>query len=93
LFCFFKGLDCEWKPVFGNEETDMELNAEASVSANGDKNKRPNTLQIATREKTFIVEVKDLVDTLDDESLMKFGNLFLFSEDLIKLGIKIYLNV
>lgn len=88
LFSFIlKGLDCEWKPTFGPEETDMSnANTVAAISSNGDKNQRANLFQIATRTRTFLVEVRDLVDILDQAHLDRFGSLILFNDDLIKLG-------
>lgn len=76
------GMDCEWKPIFGNEDT-------TSTSDNleeNEKNNRPNTFQIATRDRVFIIEAKELVDTLSSDLMNKFGDLILFSEHLIKLG-------
>ena len=75
-------LDVEDSPSI--EELD-EIDSVASQSA-VDKKNRPSTLQIATRERYFILETKNLVDTLDESLLNKFGELILFSDDLIKLG-------
>lgn len=88
LFDFiFKGLDSEWKPTFGPEETDMtDADTVASINANGDKNQRAHLFQIATRTRTFLVEVRDLVDRLTPASLDRFGTLVLFNDDIIKLG-------
>ena len=108
MLCYFEtikpsiiGMDCEWKPIFDQEESDS---AEAKTNTNDqeentlttttatqseatmDKKNRPSTLQIATRDKVFIIETKSLVDTLDDELILKFGELVLFSETLVKLG-------
>jgi hypothetical protein len=73
------GMDCEWKPVFDVEDhlvTDLM----------SDKRNRPSTFQIATREKCFILETKNFLDTLDDDLINKFGDLILFSSTLLKLG-------
>jgi hypothetical protein len=92
------GMDCEWKPIFDQEESepvetktnmnDQEENtlATTQVETMMDKKNRPSTLQIATRDKVFIIETKSLVDTLDDELILKFGELVLFSDTLVKLG-------
>lgn len=58
----------------------------AAINSSGDKNQRANLFQIATRTRTFLVEVRDLVDRLDQERLDRFGKLVLFNDDLIKLG-------
>ena len=78
---FFKGLDCEWKPDF-----DVQNISNKKLDLDASKKHRPNTFQIATREKVFILEAKNLVDTLDEFDLMKFGDLVFFSEKLVKLG-------
>jgi hypothetical protein len=72
------GLDCEWKPVF-NKDLEKALH---SIG----KNNRANTLQVATRDKVFIVEIKDLADQLSQAIVEKFLNNVLFSENLVKLG-------
>lgn len=72
------GMDCEWKPTFDIEEL--------SALTSDPKKNRPNTFQIATRDKCFILETRVFVDSLDDDLLEKFGDLILFSETLIKLG-------
>lgn len=51
-----------------------------------EKNLRPDTFQIATRQKVFIVDSRDLVDLLDENDIDRFGNLILFSENMLKLG-------
>jgi hypothetical protein len=83
-------LDCEWKPTFGPDDSEMtpEVMAQAAASPNwnGDKNQRANTLQIATRERSFVVEVRDLVDSLSKEHLDRFGQLVLFDDNILKLG-------
>ncbi|CAF0717201.1 unnamed protein product [Brachionus calyciflorus] len=73
------GLDCEWKPAFGTEDLidDEELKI---------KIQRPDTLQIATRGKVFVVDSRFLVDQLEEVDIDRFGNLVLFSEKIIKLG-------
>ncbi len=68
-------MDCERKPKF-----------EKQSKLISDKEKRHNILQIATREKIFIVEIKNLVDNLEQADLDKFANLVLFAEKPIKLG-------
>ena len=88
------GLDCEWKPMFEKDddseeavEIDAAVAAAATANANSlTKNKRPNILQIATRQKTFLVEFKDLPDKLDETLVNKFGEVILFSDKLLKLG-------
>lgn len=79
------GLDCEWKPIFDEKDEDGQLD-ELSNGAANEKNKRPNLLQVATREKTFLIEFRDLPDSLDDELVDKFGQLLFFSENVLKLG-------
>ncbi len=80
------GMDCEWKPEFNNfNMIEQELESE-NVSHKVEKNNRPDTFQIATREKVFIIESRDLVDNLSEQSIDKFGQLILFSKGLKKLG-------
>jgi hypothetical protein len=50
------------------------------------KKNRPNTFQIATRNKIFVIEVKNLVDLLSETNLIKFGDLVLFNDKIVKLG-------
>lgn len=50
------------------------------------KNQRPDTLQIATRKRVFIIDSRDLVDTLDENEMDRFAKLILFSENMLKLG-------
>ncbi len=90
------GLDCEWKPMFDQEDNnennltdsnDLELELNGNGPSNGGtKSKRPNILQIATSDKCFIIEFRDLPDSLSENSVQKFGELIFFADDLIKLG-------
>lgn len=63
-----------------------DANTLAAINSSGDKNQRADLFQIAARTRTFLVEVRDLVDRLDQEQLNRFGRLVLFNDDLIKLG-------
>lgn len=60
--------------------------AVATPEVVGDKNQRANIFQIATRQRTFVVEVRDLVDNLSQSHLERFGQLVLFGIDSTKLG-------
>jgi hypothetical protein len=71
------GIDLEYKPRFKRVE---------NPKPTFDKTNRANILQLATREKTFLVEVKHLLDRIDPEEMRKFGDLILFKKYLIKLG-------
>ena len=79
------GLDCEWKPVYDSDDilAGEESNNEAQ---NTEKNNCTNTFQVSTRNKTFIIETKYLIETLDSPLIDKFGDLVLFSESITKLG-------
>lgn len=70
------GLDCEWKPSFDLIDTSNE----------NDKKNRASTLQIATRERVYIIDVKFLIEKLSEKHINKFGDLILFNENLMKLG-------
>ena len=92
------GLDCEWKPMCDMDEENKDTENSGSKSDESDeevdddsttinsKNKRPNVFQIATREKIFIVEFRDLPDLLDESLVDRFASLVFFSDDIIKLG-------
>ena len=68
-------MDCERKPKF-----------EKQSKLISDKERRHNILQIATREKIFIVEIKNLVDNLEQADLNKFVNLLLLPDKPLKIG-------
>ena len=72
------GLDCEWKPWFSKELYNA-LNY-------FEKYKRPNTLQIATRHKVFIIEMKYLADRLNMKDKAEFLERILFNKSLLRLG-------
>jgi len=80
------GMDCEWKPEFNNLSPIGQEPESESVTQKSEKSNRPDTFQIATRERVFIIESRDLVDSLSEQSVDKFGELVLFCQDLKKLG-------
>lgn len=51
-----------------------------------EKNNCTNTFQVSTRNRTFIIETKYLIEKLDKSLVDKFGELVLFSEHITKLG-------
>jgi hypothetical protein len=75
------GQDCEWKPSFDLIDTSTETEESS-------KRNRSSTYQIATRDKCFILDMKDLIDSLDESIINRFGQLILFNENLLKLGYK-----
>jgi hypothetical protein len=90
------GLDCEWQPMMDNEEVNIDVSCDFldNISSNyTEKRNRPNTFQIATRNKTFVVEVKNLVDVLSESCLKKFGDFVLFNDNIIKLGKILKFNI
>ena len=80
------GMDCEWKPEFNNFNITGQESESEIATQKVEKNNRPDTFQIATRDKVFIIESRDLVDSLSEQSIDKFGQLVLFCQDLKKLG-------
>ena len=51
-----------------------------------DKRLLASTLQIATRERSYVIDIKFLIPRLNSELVNKFGDLILFNENLLKLG-------
>lgn len=56
------------------------------TSNENEKRHCASTLQIATREQAYIIDIKFLIDTLDPDAVDKFGELVLFNENLMKFG-------
>lgn len=69
------GLDCEWKPSFDLADKEDEQTRN-----------RSSTFQIATHTCAFVLDMKDLISSLEESELNRFGNLILFNEDIVKLG-------
>ena len=67
------------KPSFDLADTSSE-NEET------DKKNRSSTFQISTREITFILDMKNLIESLEEPVLNRFGQLILFNETLLKFG-------
>jgi hypothetical protein len=67
------------KPSFDLADTSSE-NEET------DKKNRSSTFQISTREKSFILDMKNLIESLEEPVLNRFGQLILFNETLLKFG-------
>jgi hypothetical protein len=78
------GMDCEWEPEF--KTLDEIIVKTEQPRENQEKLNRPNTFQIATRHKVFIIESKDSIDQISQDTLDKFVNTILFSNDIKKLG-------
>lgn len=73
------GLDCEWKPFLGTLDQDptfSELQGSNRVS----------TFQIATRNKTYILDMTFYMSSLSNDKIEKFGQIFLLNPEIIKLG-------
>lgn len=70
------GLDCEWKPTF-----DL-----VDVSNENEKRNFASTLQISSKERSFVIDVKFLIDRLSEDVVNRFGELILFNESLMKFG-------
>jgi len=80
------GMDCEWQPEF--KTLDEIIQKFDQPLENMEKLNRPNTFQIATRDKVFIIESKESIEQISKETLEDFTNSVLFSKDIKKLGNK-----
>jgi len=56
------------------------------ASNENDQRHQASTLQIATRERSYVIDIKFLIPRLNSELVNKFGDLILFNENLMKLG-------